>query len=237
MEEMDILLKLQEIDLQLNELKEQHDDIPLQMEELEKDVNGLKMELEKQESELKSLKLSNRESESKVALLEEMIKRYKQQLLSVKTNREYSALLTEIEAAKREKEELEEQIIRNMEQAEAAESRIDETKQELRKLEKLEKEKKNDLAGKMRALEAEINLQMKKRTELAHNVERPVLNLYQRIMNSRLKQAVVPLHNGSCGGCFAVVPLQKVADIRMGGQIYTCDNCGRILYYNESQES
>ena len=232
---MDVLLKLQEIDLQLSDIRAEHDNIPLQMQELDKDVDELKAELEKQESDLKALKLAIREAESKVALLEETAKRYKQQLLAVKTNREYSALLTEIEAVKFEKEELEEKIIREMESSEEVAAQIEETKGRLTEVERVREEKKDELAVKMKVLKDKITVQATKRDNLVQKIKRPVLNLYERIMNSRMRKAVVPLRNGSCGGCFTIVPLQKVADIRKADQIYTCDNCGRILYHEENE--
>ncbi|HUU30324.1 MAG TPA: C4-type zinc ribbon domain-containing protein [archaeon] len=235
MEEMDVLLKLQEIDLQLNEIKTEHENIPLLIAELDKDVNELKADLEKQGADLKKYKLASREAESKVAQLDEIARKYKQQLLNVKTNREYSALLTEIEAVKGEKEELEEQIIKNMERAEEITAQVELTKGKLAEAEKSGQENKNELAGKMKSLEAEMAAQGRKRNDLVSRVNGPVLNLYERIMRSRVKQAVVPLHNGSCGGCYAIIPLQKIVDIRKANQIYTCDYCGRILYYEENQ--
>lgn len=142
MVELDFLLKLQEIDLQLNEIRAEHDNIPLLINELDKDVDELKEELEKQESELKAAKLAVREAESKVALLADITDKYKRQLLAVKTNREYSALLTEIEAVKGEKEELEEQIIRNMEKIDEAVNQVKEKKGKLEEAGKIREEKK-----------------------------------------------------------------------------------------------
>jgi len=234
MVELDFLLKLQEIDLQLNEIRAEHGNIPLLVKELDKDVDELKEELEKQESELKASKLAVREAESKVALLADITDKYKRQLLTVKTNREYSALLTEIEAVKGEKDELEEQIIRNMEKIDEAVNQVKEKKGKLEEAVKIREEKKKELQLKMKSLETEIDVRGNKREKITVKIDRLTLKLYERIMKSRIKNAVVALRNGSCGGCFAMIPLQKVADIRKGKQIYTCDYCGRILYYDES---
>ncbi len=235
MEEMGVLLKLQELDLELNKIQAEHDSIPALMEEIERDCNELNVEIEEQESELKTLKVAIREAESKIALLDEISKKYKQQLLTVKTNREYSALLTEIESVKREKDELEELIIQNMEKTEALSAETKEKNGRLKKLGKERQGKKDELDVKLKELSNEMVRQKRKRGRLTGVVNRPTLKLYERIMNSRVNRAVVPIRSGSCGGCFAHVPLQKVADIRKGSQIYTCDGCGRILYYDESQ--
>lgn len=237
MEVMEVLLKLQELDLDLNKIQAEHDSIPAQMGEIEADYNELNADIEEQESELKLLKVTIREAESKIAVLDETSKKYKQQLLTVKTNREYSALLTEIEAVKREKEELEESIIQNMEKNEALSAGIKEKSSRLEELGKQRLSKKGELDLRLKKLGKEVSIRKREREKLTGEVNRPTLKLYERIMNSRVNRAVVPVRSGCCGGCFAHVPLQKVADIRKGGQIYTCDSCGRIVYYDEDQSN
>ena len=207
------------------------------MGEIEADYNELNADIEEQESELKLLKVTIREAESKIAVLDETSKKYKQQLLTVKTNREYSALLTEIEAVKREKEELEESIIQNMEKNEALSAGIKEKSSRLEELGKQRLSKKGELDLRLKKLGKEVSIRKREREKLTGEVNRPTLKLYERIMNSRVNRAVVPVRSGCCGGCFAHVPLQKVADIRKGGQIYTCDSCGRIMYSNEDQRT
>ena len=88
--------------------------------------------------------------------------------------------------------------------------------------------------GKFKELSDKIAVERQKRENLAVRIDKPTFRLYERIMKSRSNNAVVQLRNGSCGGCFAEVPLQKVADIRKADRLYTCDICGRILYYEEN---
>ena len=76
-------------------------------------------------------------------------------------------------------------------------------------------------------------IEKQKRENLAIRIDRQTLNLYERIIRSRTDRAVVPLRNGSCSGCYAEIPLQKIADIRKCDRLLTCDICGRILYYEE----
>ena len=221
------------IDLILGEIKAEHDTIPGQLEELNKSGGELKDAIEEQEAELKNIKIAIRDAESKISLLNETVKKYKQQLMIVKTNREYSALLTEIEGVKKEKEELDDGAIKNMERIEVITTEIEESKKKLEDFQTQSKDKLEELSGRIKDLSKKMAVQERKRGNLAIRIEKGTLKLYERIMNSRNDRAVVPLRNGSCGGCFAEVPLQKVADIRKGDQLLTCDNCGRILYYEE----
>jgi predicted nucleic acid-binding Zn-ribbon protein len=233
MEVIELLLKVQGIDLILGEIKAEHDTIPGQLEELDNRVRELEQAIAEREAELKELKVAVRNAESKTSMLDEMANKYKQQLVAVKTNREYSALLTEIESVKREKEEIDESTIAIMERMEAIAAEIQETRNKLEDFQTQSKESREELSNKIKTLREKMDIEKRKRDNLAVRIEKTTFKLYERIMNSRNDRAVVPLRNGSCGGCFAEVPLQKVADIRKGDRLLTCDDCGRILYYEE----
>lgn len=231
---LELLLKLQNIDIEISSIRGRRESLPSKIEALELRMNEARQELEDREARLLSARLAIRQSESRVAQLDEISNRYKQQLLGVKTNREYSALLTEIEGVKREKNELEELIIGSMEEAEKLAVEVDESRSRLEEAEKTFAGERDHLSGEMKELDEEIAVRRQKRENISVRVRRPVLNLYERIMTSRVNHAVVSLRNGSCGGCFAMVPLQKVTDIRKGEEIHTCENCGRILYFEEN---
>jgi uncharacterized protein len=229
-EELEILLKLQELDIEISGLRSEHDAIPVRIGELEQNYEQLKQELEKQESAHKAAKLTSRDAESKIALLDSSATKFKQHLTTVKTNREYSALLTEIEAVKREKDELEDRVLKKMDETEKTAVQIEENRARLAESGKACGKDREELAKRMKELEGEMAVRVQKRSNLTIRISQPLLSLYERIMRSRIRLAVVPLHNGSCGGCYAMIPLQKVADIRKADRIHTCDNCGRILY-------
>ena len=154
-------------------------------------------------------------------------------MIGVKTNREYSALLTEIEGVKREKIELEELIIGKMEEVEKLSGEMKQAREKLKEAEHAFGEDRDRLSGTMKELDEEIAVRRQKRENISVRVKRPILTLYERIMGSRVNHAVVALRHGSCSGCHAIIPLQKVADIRKCKEIHTCENCGRILYYDE----
>ncbi|MCE5272924.1 C4-type zinc ribbon domain-containing protein [bacterium] len=233
-EPLELLLRLQEIDVEINEIQGRRSTIPAQIEALEHEMDSARQELVDKESQLKAARLVIRETEGRVAQLDEGSNRYKQQLLAVKSNREYSALLTEIEAIKREKAELEERIISRMEQIEQLNQSLDQSRASLADQESGRREQYDSLKGQIQDLDEQIAIRRQKREGLSVRVKPRLLVLYERIMGSRVNQAVVALRNGSCGGCHAMIPLQQVNDIRKGRDIHTCENCGRILYYEEN---
>ncbi len=234
MEEMQCLLKLQEIDLRLRDLNAQQKGIPLQLQELDCNLAELTTQVENREKELKQLRVSSREFEGRVAMLDESVKRYKVQMATVKTNREYSAILTEIEAVRGEKDQLENRLIQAMERTETLTGELEKEHQRHEQQQLVREQKWTELQAQQRELAGQIAVEQDRRGKLARQVRPPVLTLYERIMGSRVELAVVPLRSGSCGGCHGMIPLQRVTDIRKGHQLHTCDFCGRILYYQDA---
>ena len=62
-------------------------------------------------------------------------------------------------------------------------------------------------------------------------------NLYKRIFNSKGKKAVVSGQDGFCGGCFTVLPSQKLSELRRMDSLVQCDACNRILTYEATEEA
>ena len=70
------------------------------------------------------------------------------------------------------------------------------------------------------------------RAELAASIGRPLVARYERL-RAKLKRAVVPVKNDICLGCFLRQPTSRAAKGREDEQLFTCENCGRMLYWLE----
>ena len=235
MEVLDVLLKLQEVDLELGRIKAEQDAIPAKLEELDIKTNEYREEVARLEEELKVQKLNIREAESKTQDLDEKEKKYKGQLNTVKTNREYSALLTEIEAVKREKQEIDDEVLKSMEKSESIEAKIDESKKTLDAYLEETKDSRDELTAKKKEFDEEIAVEQQKRDNLVVRIDKTILSFYEKIASSRPGTAVVPVAFESCRGCHGMIPLQMINEVRKGDQIITCPNCGRILFYEEEE--
>ncbi len=53
---------------------------------------------------------------------------------------------------------------------------------------------------------------------------------YTRLTN-RYGNAVVPIVNNICQGCYLVLPTQMISVEEKNETVVTCPNCGRILYW------
>jgi hypothetical protein len=69
------------------------------------------------------------------------------------------------------------------------------------------------------------------RTHLAAAVDEVTRSRYERLFKSKGENVVVTVEHSACGGCHMKLPTQIVTNTRAQGEIVTCPNCGRILYF------
>ena len=70
----------------------------------------------------------------------------------------------------------------------------------------------------------------KAREEIASRIKKPLLFRYERL-RAKLKRAIVPVKNDICLGCFLRQPTSIGAKGREETELFTCENCGRMLYW------
>jgi predicted nucleic acid-binding Zn-ribbon protein len=156
-------------------------------------------------------------------------------LYEVKTNKEYSAVLAEIETLKVEKGRIEEEILVLMESQERMTREIAEAEGRLRR--EAEEATAQEVAAteELRVLEIDLAAVRSERGAVAREVPRDPLTLYTRLLKGRggLAVAVVGA-NGICSGCRVGLTPQRFNEVRRSSQIHTCESCGRILFYQAS---
>lgn len=168
--------------------------------------------------------------EIEIKTLEDKKARLKAQLLTVKTNKEYSTLQSEIRTVYADIEKMEESGIQELTaidglsaQAKEREAQVGAAKERLAQHAAKE-------AEAFARIDAEIAKLQAEREALAAGVPDEPLALYKRLIAGREGVAVVPVEGTSCGGCFMGLPPQTI-NLLMGGEaIVQCRSCQRILY-------
>lgn len=231
------MARLQDIDSQIDKIRIIRGELPLEVQDLEDDVQGLKTRIEKLNAEISDLENGIKEKNAVIIDGGSLIKKYEEQRMNVRNNREYDSLTKEIEyqglemqlAEKRIKEfvyavEMKKEVI-----AQADEKLLD-------RIADLD-DKKNKLAEIVSETERDENELNKKSKENEKFIEPRLLNAYKRIRENALNGlAVVPIERDACGGCFNKIPPQRQLDIRMHKKIIVCEYCGRILIDNDILE-
>lgn len=224
------LFSLQQIDSQIDKIRIIRGELPLEVEDLEDEIIGLQTRIDNHIQDIENLNAQIKEKENQIKDSHLQIKRYEEQQMNVRNNREYDSLSKEIEyqnleialAEKRIKEYTHSLNLKNDEIA-AAQKIVEERRNDL-------EVKKNELSDIVNETEKEEQGLLSKSEEFQRYIEERLLTAYKRIRkNARNGLAVVSVERDACGGCFSAIPPQRQLDIRMHKKIIVCEYCGRIL--------
>lgn len=187
--------------------------------------------LEAAKTKVKQIESERKQRDLEIEAKKTQIEKYLNQQLQTRKNEEYKALTHEIEMAKEAIFKIEDAEIVLMEQAEAAQKEVVRTTAEAAAAKKLVDDQIGQLNTREENLKKELGELQGGRAGLAGAVDEPTRNRYERLFKSKGENVVVGIEHSSCGGCHMKLPPQIVTSCRAQGDIVTCPNCGRILYF------
>lgn len=233
-EDVQTLLRVQELDLELVRLEEQRGAIPQRRSLLTQEETLLQAEAQAARDRLKTLLLEGREREIEMRAQEDRATRYQGQLADVSTNKEYVTLLTEIKGVKEKVSAAEDRALAILEETDQLRARAEALDLEVQRSREASKGERAELDAQEAHLREEIAVRMDRRSILAGRIGKPLLRKYEILRRGRMP-ALVPLRGRACGNCFGTMPLQAASEIRRQEQPYTCEHCGVILYVPEGE--
>jgi predicted nucleic acid-binding Zn-ribbon protein len=176
-----------------------------------------------------------RELESEVKDIKTQISKYKRQLNEVKTNKEYTVLLKEIEESEKRVDRLEETFIGEMlleddiqKEIRAAGQKHVETQAGLTREKEVLSQKKRETEEKARKLGQD-------REELLPKIPAEQVSLYLKIYRKKGGKALSPVRDDFCSLCHVRVRPQVLNELLATRKLILCENCGRILFWKEQK--
>lgn len=175
---------------------------------------------------------------------EQRVSQLRSSLNSAKTNKEYAAILTQINTLKADNAKLEEDALKIMQDADAIRSEADEVQvkiqEETGRLEEIRRTNEEEVR-KLNEMLKDLTAQ---RAEAAEAVPPDKLALFDRIAENYDGEAMAPVeihgprapYSYVCGGCYMALTAEHANALRVRDEIRTCDNCGRILYLEPQDE-
>jgi predicted nucleic acid-binding Zn-ribbon protein len=230
------LLVLQDRDVRRAAIEAQLKAVPRDIALVEQKIAAEKTAIENARTELRDLETKKKLVEGEIGTAQANLGKYRTQQSLVRKNDEYQALGHQIATTEAEIGKLEERELEIMYAIDEAKKRFVAAEAEL-------KANISGHEGRIRMLrEREVNLREELKTALADvaaartPVGGPELHVYDRIAARHLP-AVVPIHGGKCGGCHLKVSSEVESASRgkatgPGTQLPTCDQCGRIVYWD-----
>lgn len=225
------LVNLQAIDLEIdqidNAIKSEQSALDERMSALAKReafINEL-------QEKIASLQKENRTLEGEMADKMDHVRERQSKMMQVQTGREQTALLKEIEDAKKSAKENEEKIMVIMESIESLSAQLEEEKNLLKGEKKLVIEETDKVRANIEVINKGKKKKDAKRHDQAEKIKKSLLRKYDTLRQHRNGLAVVNVVDGVCQGCFMAVPPQRFNMLLKGDEIYDCPTCQRLNYY------
>jgi predicted nucleic acid-binding Zn-ribbon protein len=232
-----LLLDLQEVDTRQTELAKRKEELPKEIARLTSELAEREEALRREKSEYEDLQRRRRMQERELEGANETLKRYKRQLLDVKTNKEYTAMLHEIENQNKKISDFEEEIITMLEEGDTRSAALEEHRSDLEKERVRIESTKNEREEELGSIDGQVEDLERARAELVKGIDERILEKYERIRLGKKGLAVVAIDKALCTGCFSTLPPQFFNEIRLGAEIHTCESCGRILVWRKDEQT
>ena len=233
MSELETLYRIQELDTRLFELRDREEThhLKVELDELQEKESQHRGEYEAASSSLEESRSGQKRMEDELQRAEEKIKREEGKLYggTVTNPKELRGLQAEVSSLKRQKDNLEMELLEEMERLDEIKSRADELQSILQKLEAELTEKRGILDGELSEIQAEIKELEEEKEELRGKVDEELLELYDRLLDSKHHVAVVKVVDGVCQGCRVELPGKEYDRFLKSDDIFRCSSCRRIL--------
>lgn len=226
------LLILQDRDMNLQRIERELADLPIERGATREKIEALEAQIAAGKQRVREIEVHGKALETEMGEVEAQVLKYKSQQLLVKKNEEYKALTHEIETAQGKVSNLEEREIellyelddaRKTQVREAADfnKKIEAEKRFLERLDEKEVNLKGSIDAAREALAA-----------VEMDLDKQSMSTYRRVSRGLKFPIIVAQREAKCQGCHMKVSAAVEIEVKKGNEITTCDNCGRILYWD-----
>ena len=226
------LIELQARDTGVASLERELETIPAQIQALRDERDRVRQAVETLKAQAENVKKEMRAKEKDVEYSISKRTKCEARLYDVKTNKEYSAVLLEIEQIKQEKAQLEDQLLGLMEAQERLVGEIRAAEANFVTRERELSQQEGTLQARLREVEESLAGVRSEREALVREIPPPLAAQYQRLLaRYRGTAVVVPVRGEICAGCHLSLTPQCFQEVRQNLGIIPCERCGRILYW------
>jgi predicted nucleic acid-binding Zn-ribbon protein len=234
-EKLTRILKIQSIDIRFDQIEREKERIPRDLEKQREELDFLKKAIQGDLTVLGGLKDDRRKGEKELEEVEAKYKRSKTKLDEVKSNKEYQAMMKEIETIKALTNEKEEIVLMSMEDIELQEAECTRNNAQLEKAQKEYKEKERQSEEMIIELDKEMLALTRERNELSQQFDGDLLTSYTRLRGHLRGRVVVPARDAVCQGCHLGIPPQQYNILLKGDSPQICPHCSRIIYWEDNE--
>jgi hypothetical protein len=232
--QLQTLVDLQGLDGRIAALETEAARLPKQIEAIQAALAEAKKTAETIRGKVDATKKDLRAREKDLEVTAGKRSKAEGRLYEVKTNKEYSAALLEIEEIKQEKGKTEEEILSLMEMQEKLGIEVREAEARFKSREEQARQDETVVRKKLAVVQHDLDLLRVERDSRARELPKGLLADYDRILKARGGVAVANVSSAAvCGGCRVTIRPQAIQELRVATELMRCESCGRFLYWKD----
>jgi uncharacterized protein len=231
------LIALQVLDVKIQEMERVKEEIPQRIARLEETVRKEEEKVTLERTEIEKLQKERRKKEKELEEEVEKVKKTEARMFEIKTNKEYQAVLKEIEGSKKLNRQREEEILEILERYEEMQKNLLQDEKNLETQKKEWQQQIRELTDQAASFAREMAQEMQKREEKEKEIPSDLLNKYHMLLGRRQGIAVTRVANGVCQACHMNLRPQLYIELQKQESLVICPNCSRILFYDNGPEA
>jgi predicted nucleic acid-binding Zn-ribbon protein len=229
--DLEHLIALQRLDSTAQDAQRRLADEPERQKEFDARLDAAREKAAQARESLTENQNARRSVEKEVAVHHGRLSKFRDQLMSVKTNVEYQAMQKEIEFAQKEVKALEDTILERMLEGDDLTGALKRAEAELAGEQKTVDADRRALASELSGLQTALERITRERAELVKALNPGALAIFESVSRRRNGVAVAEARDGICTICHVRLRPQVFNTVRRNEQIVQCDSCNRILYF------
>ena len=229
-DKMNLLRDLQEIDQEISTIEATRKGYQDELDVFAAEAAEVQAMLDQLNAEIDELRQEEAQIEQELLKKQDNVERVESRLPGIQTQKEYVAVLKEIDVAKKENKEMDDLLqekrreinvlVEDQQEKEAALATINQNAQA----------RGSELNQLLTKSGSQLEQQTLNRDSVAADVPKSLLRKYQGLFKRRSGLALAVARNGACLGCNMQLPPQLFNRLLQGNDLQTCPHCNRILY-------
>jgi len=226
-----LLRELQEAELKTRGLKEDQERYPHEIKNLNERLASEEEAARLERERLEFLEKERRRKEGELDQEGERTKKTKGRLFEIKTNKEYQALLHEIEMMEESTSKNEDEILAILEEIDQLRGSVSEREGALAGFEKEIRAEISQIGEKLAHLVEEIDDMEKRQEDIISTLDPELMKAYETLKQRR-GTALAAVKRGVCQGCYVNIPPQMFNEVQRNEMLIRCPNCSRFLVWD-----
>ena len=227
------MIELQNINGEIDTLTAKRVNLPQDIQRLGEELEDIEKELNEDEQKVEALKADHKAQETALKNSVEQVKKSKGRLFDVKSNKEYEALLKEIESIQAKNSSTEDEILRMLEAIDSAGEILKRRAAETAERRSMCEEEIRQMENDLNSIDSELEKAHHRRDDVRSKTDKRILKKFDMIRSRKGGIVIVPVWKAVCHGCHMNIPPQMYNELQRNDRLVMCPHCDRIIYWED----